>query len=178
MSDAWDQIQEIKIKRNSLREKLEKRKKERQDILLGSTTLVAASSFVKSESTGSEDKKPVLSNIKHEIGIINNVWTSFTPYKFLSILFLLSDSDPEVERQLLQILSDNALILPISSKQLAQRMNLLRFKPVNQDILYYFLQKLVAQSHISINNINSGSESGYEVTLVDHSRVRLFLRKT
>lgn len=68
MSDAWDQIQEIKIKRNSLREKLEKRKKERQDILLGSTTLVAASSFVKSESTGSEDKKPVLSNIKHEIG--------------------------------------------------------------------------------------------------------------
>lgn len=54
-------------------------------------------------------------------------------------------------------------------------MNLLRFKPVNQDILYYFLQKLVAQSHISINNINSGSESGYEVTLVDHSRVHGYL---
>ncbi|XP_037035834.1 N6-adenosine-methyltransferase MT-A70-like protein [Bradysia coprophila] len=150
MSDGtWDQIQEIKIKRNSLREKLEKRKKERQDILLGSTNLAAASSFIKSESSGSEDKKPVLSNIKHEI-----------------------DADPEVERQLLQILSDNALTLPISSKQLAQRMNLLRFKPVNQDILYYFLQKLVAQSHISINNINSSTESGYEVTLVDHSRVQ------
>lgn len=85
--------------------------------------------------------------------------------------FNLLDADPEVERQLLQILSDNALTLPINSKQLAQRMNLLRFKPVNQDILHYFLQKLVAQSHISINNINSSSESGYEVTLVDHSRV-------
>lgn len=70
-SDAWDQIQEIKIKRNSLREKLEKRKKERQDILLGSSNLVAASSLVKSESTGSEDKKPVLSNIKQEIGILD-----------------------------------------------------------------------------------------------------------
>lgn len=69
MSDAWDQIQEIKIKRNSLREKLEKRKKERQDIL-GSTNLVAASSFVKSESSSSEDKKPVLSNIKQEIGTV------------------------------------------------------------------------------------------------------------
>ncbi|KAJ6642344.1 N6-adenosine-methyltransferase MT-A70-like protein [Pseudolycoriella hygida] len=149
MSDAWDQIQEIKIKRNSLREKLEKRKKERQDILLGSTTAVAASGIIKTESSGSEDKKPVLSNIKQEI-----------------------DSDPEVERQLLQILSDNALILPISSKQLSQRINSLRFKPVNQDILYYFLQKLVAQSHITINNINSGSESSYEVTLVDHSRVQ------
>ncbi|XP_073986333.1 methyltransferase like 3 isoform X3 [Rhodnius prolixus] len=31
--DAWQQIQEIKSKRNSLREKLQKRKKERQDIL-------------------------------------------------------------------------------------------------------------------------------------------------
>lgn len=69
-SDAWDQIQEIKIKRNTLREKLEKRKKERQDILLGSTSL-SASSFVKPESTGSEDKKPVLSNLKQEIGILD-----------------------------------------------------------------------------------------------------------
>lgn len=33
MSDAWDEIQAIKIKRNSLRERLEKRKKERRDIL-------------------------------------------------------------------------------------------------------------------------------------------------
>lgn len=33
MSDAWDEIQAIKSKRNSLRERLEKRKKERQDIL-------------------------------------------------------------------------------------------------------------------------------------------------
>lgn len=71
MSDAWDQIQEIKIKRNSLREKLEKRKKERQDILLGSSNSSATSSFVKSESTSSEDKKPVLSNIKQEIGMLN-----------------------------------------------------------------------------------------------------------
>lgn len=33
MSDAWEEIQAIKVKRNSLREKLQKRKKERQDIL-------------------------------------------------------------------------------------------------------------------------------------------------
>lgn len=37
MSDAWDEIQAVKSKRNSLRERLEKRKKERQDIL-GSTS--------------------------------------------------------------------------------------------------------------------------------------------
>lgn len=63
MSDAWNEIQAIKSKRNSLREKLEKRKKERQDIL-SSTTLKPASSgsgahtgpTIKTES-GSEDKK-------------------------------------------------------------------------------------------------------------------------
>jgi hypothetical protein len=33
MSDAWEEIQAIKSKRNSLREKLQKRKKQRQDIL-------------------------------------------------------------------------------------------------------------------------------------------------
>lgn len=33
MSDAWDEIQAIKSKRNVFRERLEKRKKERQDIL-------------------------------------------------------------------------------------------------------------------------------------------------
>lgn len=38
MSDAWDEIQAIKSKRNSLRERLEKRKKERQDILGTSST--------------------------------------------------------------------------------------------------------------------------------------------
>lgn len=33
MSDAWEEIQALKNKRNSLREKLQKRKKEREDIL-------------------------------------------------------------------------------------------------------------------------------------------------
>lgn len=88
MSDGtWDQIQEIKIKRNSLREKLEKRKKERQDILLGSTNSASASSLIKSESSGSEDKKPVLSNIKHEIGKPVNLFRSthnFMMRNFLS----------------------------------------------------------------------------------------------
>lgn len=47
MSDAWDEIQAIKSKRNSLRERLEKRKKERQDILgssSGNTTVLSTSS--------------------------------------------------------------------------------------------------------------------------------------
>lgn len=36
MSDAWEEIQAIKSKRLSLREKLQKRKKERQELLSSS----------------------------------------------------------------------------------------------------------------------------------------------
>jgi hypothetical protein len=49
MSDAWEEIQAIKSKRNSLREKLQKRKKERQDILNqsgGALTSGSQSSYV------------------------------------------------------------------------------------------------------------------------------------
>lgn len=48
MSDAWDEIQAIKIKRNSLRERLEKRKKERRDILgtSSSNSIILPSSSV------------------------------------------------------------------------------------------------------------------------------------
>ena len=45
MSDAWEEIQAIKSKRNSLREKLQKRKKERQDILNQSGGALVAGSW-------------------------------------------------------------------------------------------------------------------------------------
>lgn len=45
MSDAWDEIQAIKSKRNVFRERLEKRKKERQDILGTSSSNSAALSL-------------------------------------------------------------------------------------------------------------------------------------
>lgn len=52
MSDAWNEIQAVKSKRNSLREKLEKRKKERQDILGSSVLLLQTSSPVASSGAG------------------------------------------------------------------------------------------------------------------------------
>lgn len=66
-----------------------------------------------------------------------------------SIFFVcFSESDPEIERILLQILSDSALLLPINSIQLIEKISLLRFKPVTIKTLSYFLQKLATQSYI------------------------------
>lgn len=143
MSDAWNAIQAIKSKRNSLREKLEKRKKERQDIL-GTAALLLPSSGSSSStqshllhSAAGHSTNPAYMKCETVDEKKPNLNDSFD-----------SSPDPEVEHLLLQILSDQALTLPITSKQLLQRMNSLRFRPVSQEALNYFLEKLAAQSYI------------------------------
>lgn len=61
MSDAWEEIQAVKSKRNSLREKLEKRKKERQNIL--GANLVASD---KPEGSPGSKERGVLSPASHK----------------------------------------------------------------------------------------------------------------
>lgn len=52
MSDAWQEIQLIKSKRNELRERLQKRRKERED-LLGGTEASSSPNLGKTVSNGS-----------------------------------------------------------------------------------------------------------------------------
>lgn len=47
MADAWSELQEIKNKRLSLREKLAKRKREREGLLSGATAGAASASAAK-----------------------------------------------------------------------------------------------------------------------------------
>lgn len=94
MSDAWDEIQAIKSKRNSLRERLEKRKKERQDILgnssTSSTVLPTSSPSVTSASKTNSETKTELNEI---FTTIDNGKMSFRWYaqfvNIKSLLFLL-----------------------------------------------------------------------------------------
>lgn len=165
MSDAWNEIQAVKSKRNSLREKLEKRKRERQDIFIEAS---AAAGVVIGHNAH---------NVKTETP---TAWPSS------AIQVHPEAADPDVERLLLQILSDQALVLPISGGQLFQRMNALRFKPIGRDVLNYFLEKLAAQSYISIQldeqqhqqQANNAAPDAlhqhrwYEVTSVEHARVQ------
>lgn len=169
MSDAWNEIQAIKSKRNSLREKLEKRKRERHDILIEATSATGSVAPKIEISAATADDK-----------------------RSLHVHRLIADpdaADPDVERLLLQILSDQALVLPIKAKQLFQRMNSLRFKSVAHEVLNYYLEKLATQSYISIG-VQAADESSlgdatstsrsaddaappqYEVTQVEHGRVQ------
>lgn len=63
MTDAWDDIKALKNKRNNLREKLEKRKKERHGILTSSS-----SPSIKQEENEDDTKNVSLVGRKSENG--------------------------------------------------------------------------------------------------------------
>lgn len=131
MSDTWEDIQAVKNKRNSLRERLEKRKKERQDILGTSVFLpsIGSSTSLKSislESTSFDDK--------------SNIGTTFK--------WELAEVDPDFERSLLLLLGDKSLILPINSKQIVEKLSKQTRKSVPTSTLHYFIQKYSTQQII------------------------------
>lgn len=153
MSDAWDEIQAIKTKRNSLRERLEKRKKERQDIL-GTTSNAAAAADALPPSGVPETKvSPPPPTVDDE-------------------------ADDEVERQLLQILCDTTLELPISAVHLLERINSIRFKPTTTKVLNNLLEKLATQSYITIADATEATNYEVEVIVVDHLRVQSLYEET
>ncbi|XP_059616064.1 N6-adenosine-methyltransferase MT-A70-like protein [Phlebotomus argentipes] len=147
MSDGWDEIQALKSKRNSLRERLEKRKKERQDILgvgVGSSSVGSPGA----QSGSGEEKKTLVPVIKIDV-----------------------DAEPEIEKSLLQILSDISLILPLNSQQLSQKVAKMTPCSAVTVSLHYYLQKLAGQSAITIKDVSIDTEMGYEVIQVDHGTV-------
>lgn len=138
MSEAWDDIQAIKSKRNSLRERLEKRKKERQDIL-GEKVVGSP----KTES-GQED---FLTSIKVDTG-------EFHKHNIKVHIIKISnqnlDADPEIEKCLIQVLADISLLLPINSKQLINKIEKIQLKSVPNESLLYFLKKAAGQGLIRL----------------------------
>lgn len=138
MSDAWEEIQAIKSKRNSLREKLEKRKKERQDIL--------GSSLNPSDSPGSVAS---LSKPTHDVSSPNVSSPSVT------IESELSDatepgadtvkSDPELEKELLKALCEVSLTIPVNSSELTSSLKTSLNRHVSHSAVCNLLQKFATQ---------------------------------
>uniref|UniRef100_A0A182SRA1 mRNA m(6)A methyltransferase n=1 Tax=Anopheles maculatus TaxID=74869 RepID=A0A182SRA1_9DIPT len=147
---SWEEIQAVKVKRNSLREKLEKRKKERQD-LLGSNSPSGSGAVVgliKIESTNNltEDKGKLL----------------------LTTIKLDQTGSAEVEKYLVQVLADQSLILPTNSAQIVERVEKHVQKAVMRDSVAYYLHKLAGQKLINIKEVSIGGTVGYEVISAEH----------
>lgn len=135
MSDTWEDIQAVKNKRNSLRERLEKRKKERQDILGTSAYL---------PSGGSPSTSTSFKSISLESTSFDDKNLSFNT----SIKYETVDVEPDFEKTFLQILNDRSLILPINSKQIAEKMGKVLRKSLATEPVHYYIQKYSMQQII------------------------------
>ncbi|CAG5055039.1 unnamed protein product [Parnassius apollo] len=147
MSDAWEEIQAVKSKRNSLREKLEKRKKERQNIL--SAALASDKAVI---SPGSKEKSVASpASQKNE-----------APEKPKLPVPVAS-----LEVRLLQVLSDMQLQLPATASALMPGLG-----DVDTGIVASLLQKFATQKLITIKERLEGS-TDTEIEVVGAESVRL-----
>lgn len=159
-TDAWEEIQAIKSKRNSLRERLEKRKKERQE-LLGSSLGSTSHGIVDSSSKGFTSHTNTRANttVKEEQRVDE---------KLDSVKL-----DPELERELLRQLSEVTLQLPVSSLELTTS------KTTDQDSLHRkicnLLEKFAIQKLISVNATSKDGTSLLEVVHVEVSKVNAMI---
>ncbi|XP_050293164.1 N6-adenosine-methyltransferase subunit METTL3 isoform X2 [Anthonomus grandis grandis] len=136
MADAWEEIQAVQRKRNSLRERLEKRKKQREGILV--ETLITSSSITKSEPSSSAAAPLVKENLKVESEQLSKD---------------LIKIDPELEQELLKQLASVSLQLPVSSKDLMDMIKKVLNRDLSHKQLCNHLQKFTTQKLISIRDI-------------------------
>ncbi|KAK3909150.1 N6-adenosine-methyltransferase catalytic subunit [Frankliniella fusca] len=156
MSDAWEEIQALKSKRNSLREKLQKRKKEREDILscTGGTLgppEVSPTSLSKSLNAESSRATSVSAKVTDELSRESDIGVE--PVK----------TDPATEKELLRCLSEVSLALPSNSEQLAIMVGRPLLAVTN------LLQKFATQQLISIKDW--GKDGLLEVVSAEHSKL-------
>ncbi|KAH8264552.1 hypothetical protein KR038_009948 [Drosophila bunnanda] len=149
MADAWD-IKSLKTKRNTLREKLEKRKKERIEIL--------------------SDIQEDITNPKKELGWYR--WQQVEDLKHRSDTITV-EADLEVQKEVLQSLSACSLALPIVSTQVVEKIPGSTLEMVN-----FILGKLASRGAIGIRNVTIGTETGCEIISVQPKELKEILDDT
>lgn len=160
MSDAWQEIQAIKNKRNSLREKLEKRKKARQDILVSS--LGTTSSSPVSLHENSTTTLSTSSCIPKE--------DSKDPLNLTSEQDLLK-IDPELEKELLKSLNEVTLQMPVSSTELVASLKVTLDRHASHHTVCNLLQKFATQKLITVKDNVKDGKIVVEVINVEHTKL-------
>ncbi|XP_076338474.1 methyltransferase like 3 [Tachypleus tridentatus] len=145
MSDTWSDIQALKSRQSSLRERLQRRKKEREGIVLS----IQGELGGPTGSPRSNSPNPVQQQSKEE---------SLVKTQEVK-------TDPEVEHQLLLRLCDAALNLPIDSLNLISSVSKSLGKDVSNLMVENLLQKFSAQELISIKE--SFSPEGKSLLVVE-----------
>ncbi|XP_015123857.1 N6-adenosine-methyltransferase subunit METTL3 [Diachasma alloeum] len=136
MSDAFEEIQAIKIKRNSLREKLQKRKRERNELLtLTALPTSTTSGLVTDTVRTSESNTPLSVHSKYS----------------------------EYERDILGILHESLPDTPITSADLSVQLRKNLSADVLHSDVKTILEKLAAQDVLKLKEVTEDGVLGYIV---------------
>uniref|UniRef100_T1J262 mRNA m(6)A methyltransferase n=1 Tax=Strigamia maritima TaxID=126957 RepID=T1J262_STRMM len=155
MSDTWSDIQAHKFRQSSLREKIQKRKKEREEIV----------------NSIANDLSPTVTNKANTVESRSN---SPTPIITKAKDSSESDSkcDPDVESKLLLCLCDVALNLPTDSRALGSLVSKALNREASNKIVENLLQKFAAQELISLKDgFTPDGKSCLNVTSAEHTKL-------
>ncbi|XP_073233822.1 N(6)-adenosine-methyltransferase subunit METTL3-like [Porites lutea] len=151
MSDTWTEIQEHKRRQESLRDRLQRRRKERQGI-----------GVQDSELSGTSTPPPEnTSAIPAEGSVASNK----PPDKVVKV-------DPLLENKLLEYLCEPSVAVPVDSFQLISSLSAKNESDVCHEALQSLLQKFAIQDFISIKH--GTSPDGKPCTIIitkDHSKL-------
>lgn len=162
MSDAWEEIQAIKSKRNSLRERLEKRKKERQDIL--GVNLTSASN----SPAACNEIPPSISVIaKDELKIKLDVVEDNDEDTI--------KADPELEKEVLKTITEVTLQIPITSIDLVSSLKKSLERHASHRTVCNLLQKFATQKLITIKDIVKDGRNVVEISFVEHTKLNAMI---
>ncbi|XP_068239061.1 N6-adenosine-methyltransferase catalytic subunit isoform X1 [Palaemon carinicauda] len=150
--ETWANIQLVKSKREIFREKIKKRKAERETIL---------------NSAGGGNSTPTANYIPE-----NQTTTSTTPPLLPAVSTNLGD-DSSLECALLECL--NEALPPVQSVQLSQELSVKLRRNVSSKFIDNLLQKFAYKELISITQGLSENRTFLTVTAVQHSKVTAVL---
>ncbi|XP_070574821.1 N(6)-adenosine-methyltransferase catalytic subunit METTL3-like [Ptychodera flava] len=140
MSDTWSDIVALKKKQDSLRERMQRRKRERQ----GLGVCLATDDNPAQTHSGPPSRS-------------NSPVPTFSTSDLVKI-------DPEVEKRLLEVLCDHALMLPTDSPSLQMTVSKALNKEVTQASVEEILRKFSAQELIEIKD--GGTPDGQACVIV------------
>lgn len=159
-------MQEFKSRQTSLRERLQRRKKERQEIVQGIST--------EPVTNVNEDSSGALSSVLHQSAGSPQP-ASQSAQGADSASTTATDVD-EVERRLLRCLLDVALDLPADSRRLQATVSRSLGRDVDLTALEDLLHKLAAQELISLHEDSTAEGTPcLQVTSAEHTRLQAFV---
>lgn len=169
MSDTWSDIQALKNKQTSLREKLARRKKERQEAV---DEIIGTPSTVKAELCSDVAQNSATTPVS------SNSSSTLTPHQVKSedikppdAVKLPVEFLAEVEKMLLRQLTDISLNLPLELNSLYQATVRSLEKDIPFCIIDDLVQKYAAQTLLTLSAAQESGRGSATIDTIDHGKL-------